>query len=315
MDPSLKMELSMTERQVDVAVVILTCDQKDVTLRCLESFDDVKRDGVAILVWDNGSTDGTKRAIEEQFPDVQVRRSDQNLGVAGGRNAGASAAMELWNPEFLLFLDNDTVVTSGFIEDLIAPFRKYSDVGATTPKICYTDSPDVIDAAGGCRVTFWLGQTPPVGSGEVDRGQYEVQRDCIPGGCCMLVKTNVFRELQGFDEEYDPFLLQDIDFSLRVRDADYRCIYVPDAVIYHDETQTFEKGSYTQRYAYQKARNWYYFVERHANPIEKAGFWLVGVPWRLLSAAIREGRRGNIRAITGLLVGGWNDLTGRSEEQ
>ena len=54
MDSSLKTELSMTERQVDVAVVILTCDQKDVTLRCLESFDDVKRDGVAILVWEIG---------------------------------------------------------------------------------------------------------------------------------------------------------------------------------------------------------------------------------------------------------------------
>ena len=301
------------ERQIDVAVVVLTCDQKEVTLRCLSSFEEVDRDGVGILVWDNGSADGTEEAIRNQFPSVDVQRSDQNLGVAGGRNAGANAAMELWNPEFLLFLDNDTVVTSDFIQNLRAPFREISDVGITTPKILFLEDQRKIDAAGGCRVQFHLGETSAVGHGEIDKGQYDVLRDCIAGGI-ILVRSDVFDAMDGYDTAFNPYGPEDVDFSLRVRKAGYRCLYVPDAVIYHEETQTFEGGEYSRKYARQKAKNWYRLVQKHADSLEKAAFWLVGVPFRLLSAAIREARAGNVKAITGLLTGGWNMLVGRFGE-
>jgi len=300
--------------QVEVAVVILTCDQKEVTLRCLSSFENVVRDGVGILVWDNGSTDGTKMAIEEQFPDVEVRRSGKNLGAAEGRNEGATAAMSMWNPEFFLFLDNDTVVTPGFIQSLERPFGKVSDVGITTPKILSLENPERIDAAGGCRVQFHLGETPAVGHGDLDRGQYDAQKDCVPGGCCMLVRTDVFAEVGGFDVGYDPYGFEDLDFSLRVKNRGYRCPYVPDAVIYHKGSQTFEDGQYSHAYARQKAGNLYRFVKRHASLPEKAAFWLIAVPWRLLSAAVREVRRGNITAVKGLLAGGWSTLVGRSRD-
>jgi len=305
------MEPSTMERQIDVAVVILTCDQKEVTLRCLSSFDEVDRDGVGILVWDNGSADGTEEAIENQFPSVDVQRSDQNLGVAGGRNAGANAAMELWNPGYFLFLDNDTVVTPGFIQSLKEPHRKISDVGITTPKILSFENPERIDAAGGCRVLFHLGETPAVGHGDVDRGQYDESRDCVPGGCCMLVRTDVFAEVGGFDVGYDPYGFEDLDFSLRVKDYGYRCPYVPDAVIYHKGSQMFEDGQYSHTYARQKARNLNRFVKRHATLPEKAAFWLFGVPVRLLSATVQEVKRGNITAVKGLLEGGWSTLIER----
>lgn len=109
----------------------------------------------------------------------------------------------------------------------------------------------------------------------------------------MLVRAGVFEAVGGFDSGYDPYGFEDLDFSLRVGNVGYRCIYVPDALVYHDESQTFEKGSYTSRYAHQKAKNWYYFVKRHATPMERVGFWLVGVPFRLLSAAVWGISRGN----------------------
>ena len=301
----------MMEYHADVAVVILTHDQKDVTLRCLSSFEDINHDDIDILVWDNGSTDGTREAIEERFPSVEIRRSTENLGAAGGRNAGASAAMKLWGPKFLLFLDNDTVVTPDFICHLQKPFAESSSVGITFPKILLLDDPERIDAAGGCRVQFHLGKTPAVGHGEVDRGQYDVQRECGPGGCCVLVRADVFEAVNGFDTDYDPYGFEDLDFSLRVKEAGYKHIYVPKAVIYHSPTQTFEDGRYSPEYARQKARNWYRFVQRHASPVGKASFWLFGVPLRLLSAVLREVRSGNI---TDLLAGGMNMLVGHTED-
>jgi len=300
---------------VDVAVVILTCNQREVTLRCLSSFEDVDQGGIGIFVWDNGSTDGTKETIEERFPDVAVRRSAQNLGAAGGRNAGAKTAKELWDPKFLLFLDNDTVVTKGFIQDLRTPFRESSGIGISTPKILQLDDPERVDVAGGCRVQFHLGQTPTIGHGEIDQGQYDEKCDCVPGSTTILVKRDVFELIDGFDTDYDPYGLEDIDFSLRVREAGYRCLYVPDAVIYHEGTQTFEEGEYSRDYARQKAKNWYRFVQKHANPFEKAAFWLVGVPLRLLSAALREVRRGNVGAVAGLVSGGLRTVFGTNKEK
>lgn len=287
----------------DVAAVILTCDQRDVTLRCLSSFAEASYGDLKILVWDNGSTDDTEAAVRSRFPNVAVRRSETNLGAFGGRNAGAGAAMELWSPEYLLFLDNDTVVTDGFLERLLVPFEEDARVAITTPKIRFLDRPDTIDSAGGCRVEMWRGQTPAIGSGELDEGQYDEPRDCVPGSCCILVRARPFEAVGGFDTAYDPFRLGDIDFSLRIRAAGYRSIYVPGALIHHAESQTFERGRYTSRYLHQKVRNWKLFLRRHADPLEAAGFWLVGAPLALLRAGFRELGRGNLRALSGLFSG------------
>lgn len=297
----------------DITVVMLTYNQREVTLRCLSSLEDVEGDKISILVWDNGSTDGTEKAIKERFPHVEVRRSEQNIGAAGGRNEGAAVALDVFGPEFLLFLDNDTVVEPDFIRHLRKPFAGDPDVGMTTPKIRFLDEPQRIDSAGGCRVQFHLGQTPAVGAGEIDRGQYNVSRECIPGSCCMLVRASVFEEVGGFDTDFDPYGLEDLDFSLRVRQAGYKGIYAPDALIYHDQSQTYESGQYTSTYARTKAMNWYRFVQRHASPTQKAAFWLLGVPVRLLSAFRREIGHRNIGSVSGLLRGGWGVLTNKNE--
>lgn len=292
---------------VDVGVVILTCNQRGVTLRCLSSFESVDDSSIGILVWDNGSSDGTRKAVREEFPDVEVRSSNRNLGAAAGRNAGARAAMEKWNPEFLFFVDNDTVFTRGLIRSLRDPFDEEDGVGMTTPKILLLSSPDRIDCAGGCRVQFYRGETTDIGHGELDRGQYDARRDCVPGGIA-LVRSEIFTEVGGFDATFDPYGAEDVDFSLRVKEAGYRCLYVPDAVIYHEGTQTFEQGQYSREYARQKARNWHRLVQKHANRFEKMSFWLVGVPTRLVSASVREFRRGNVGAVMGLISGGIKTL-------
>ena len=298
-----------------IALILLTCkQQKNVLLRCLDSLQDVEVDQINlnILVWDNNSTDNTEAAVKTYFPHVEVQRSEFNLGAAGGRNAAANAAIALWNPDFLMFLDNDTVVTRDFIRNLLKPFADHPDVGITTPKIRFLADPERIDSAGGCLVQFHLGQTPGVGSGEVDRGQYDVPRECIPGACCILMRTDVFITVEGFDTAFDPYGFQDLDFSLRAKKAGYRCLYVPDSLIYHAESQTFENGKYTAKYAHHKAQNWYRFLQKNANFRQKVTFWLFAVPLRFFSAVVRETKRGNIKALGGLLAGGWNVIVKRS---
>ena len=111
-----------------IAIVVLTVDQRERTLRLLRSLvhDDAR---ARILVWDNGSTDGTDDAVRREFPAVHVHRHPTNLGVASGRNSGAALAIERYQPTHLLFLDNDMVVQHGFVNALLEPFRHWTMAG------------------------------------------------------------------------------------------------------------------------------------------------------------------------------------------
>ena len=102
---------SLNRREKDspvrITVIILTFNQRDTTLELLESLSRLDHPAFDVLVWDNGSDDGTVPAIEARFPRVLAHRHSQNLGVASGRNAAAALAAERFDSTHFLFLDND----------------------------------------------------------------------------------------------------------------------------------------------------------------------------------------------------------------
>jgi GT2 family glycosyltransferase len=290
----------------DIVIVILTTNQREKTLRCLSSFGAVTSPSYRFVLWDNGSQDGTVEAVREAFPNVLAHHYPQNIGVASGRNAAARIAVERFSPTYLFFLDNDMTVTPGFLEALVEPFSENSRLAQTTGKIKILDDERRIYGAGGCRVNFWLGDTRHVGYTEIDRGQYDVSKTCIPSGGCMLVRAKVFQQLGGFDTVFDPYGPEDLDFGFRVAKAGYYGLYVPQSVVFHDTRpgRTFEGGAYTQTYASHRARNWFAFMRRHASPLQQLGFLVVGVPYLLSGFLVRQSKRGNLfRALGGLARG------------
>ncbi len=124
----------------------------------------------------------------------------------------------------------------------------------------------------------------------------------------MLVRRDVFEELGGFDSRYDPYGPEDLDFGLRVQAAGYRALYIPEAVIFHDPEpgKTVSGGQFTESYAWYRARHWLRFLAQHGTTSQKAGFFLIGAPYLLSGIVIREGRRGNWRALKGLARGGFD---------
>lgn len=286
-----------------VAVIMLTVDQCASTLRALESIGPSRLANVEIFLWDNGSSDGTADAVRDRLPAVHVHRSSDNLGVAGGRNAGAALAFERLQPEFLCFLDNDLVLTPGFIDALLEVLLADASVGQVQAKLRFLDRPDVLNDGGGCRIVFWRGSTEPVAKGEVDRGQRDRVSPCVSCGGAMMVRTAIFRELGGFDMAFNPFGPEDLDFSLRLQRSGYRALYVPRAMAYHAVTHTFESRGYTARYAGLKTQHWLRFLRRHGSPAQQVAFLIVGVPFVVARLLIREGRRGNLSAIMGAARG------------
>lgn len=288
-----------------VAVIVLSLDQREMTLKCLADVRAQEGPPFDIVLWDNGSRDGTAERVRREFPEVLTHAHPENLGVASGRNAAAALAMERLDPTHLLFLDNDITPWPDFIRELLAPFEHDGRLAQTQGKLRYTDDPERLNDGGGHRVQFWLGRTTPVGYKEIDRGQHDRPAPCLPCGGAMMVRADVFRELGGFDATFDPFGPEDLDFSLRVGEAGWHALYVPTAVAYHEVTHTFGAG-YTEDYARLKAQHWLRLMCRHASPWQQLGFFVVGAPWALGQMVLREVRRGNASAVRGVLRGAWD---------
>jgi GT2 family glycosyltransferase len=283
-------------------VIILTYKQPKKTIECLTALLVDKEFPFKVFVWDNGSQDETLETVKEIFPDVLIYYSEQNLGVAGGRNAAAQMALQAFSATHLLFLDNDILVEPGFVRALFEPFEADPTIGQTQAKLRFMHDRSLINDGGGAHINFILWRVTPVGFGEPDRGQYDEPRPCISCGGAMMVRADLFRHLNGFDPLFGPFGPEDLDFSLRLQKLGYRALYIPKAVGYHQVSHTYGEG-YSEEYARHKSRHWLLFMRRHASPWQKIAFYLFGAPFLAVQVFIREARRGNLGAIRGLVQG------------
>ena len=285
-----------------LVVIILTYNQQDKTLACLSTLLSGQDRPFKVLVWDNGSRDDTLVAVKESFPDVITYYSKSNLGVAGGRNASAKMAIHELGATHLLFLDNDILVEPGFVSALYESFESDPQLGQTQAKLRFMHDRSLINDGGGAQISFVFWRVKPVGFGEVDHGQFDAPRQCISCGGAMMVRSDVFQQLNGFDPLFGPFGPEDLDFSLRLQKAGYKAMYIPKAVGYHQVSHTYGEG-YSEDYARHKSRHWLIFMRRHAAPWQQIAFYLFGAPVLVVQVFIREARRGNLTAMRGLVQG------------
>jgi GT2 family glycosyltransferase len=285
------------------AIVILTWNQREKTARCLQSIADAGYDLARVVLWDNGSADGTDDMVLDRFPDVVYHHHPTNQGVASGRNAAALLAERRIAPTHLMFLDNDMVVTEGFLEALCEAFAEDPMLAQATAKIRFMGQPKRLHSAGGQVINFALGTKRGIGYGELDRGQHDVRRPCLPSGGATLVAKNVFFELDGFDNVFDPFGAEDTDFSYRVRAAGYRAVYVPDAVLYHDYRNKMGEGGDARTYMAARVRQWMILLRRHATLGERIAFYCGGAVIGLARVALGTLARGKAGALLGIPAG------------
>lgn len=283
--------------------IVLGFDRLEKTRACVVSLLRCEHRDLRILVLDNGSDDGTGAAIAAEFPAVRVERSSVNLGAAAGRNHAVAAATEQWEPDLFLFVDDDAEVHPAAVAALEGPLKEpgHERLGATAAKIRFPGEPPRIYVAGGSCFRLWLGDTSPRGHDELDVGQYDRSEPCVPGAGCLMVRRTAFEEVGGFDPIFDPYGYEDLDFSLRLLEAGWRILYVPEALAWHERHRSPGTGRFTADYAAAKRRNWVRFLRRHGSPADRIGFWTVGAPLRFARAAVREIRRGNLSAVAALL--------------
>jgi GT2 family glycosyltransferase len=245
-----------------VATVVLSWNGRNDTLACLRSLAELDWPRHTAIVVDNGSTDGTAAAVETDFPDVVVVETGHNLGFAEGNNAGLQAALAI-GADYVLLLNNDTVVDPALLTELVDEAERRPDAGALCPLIYYLDPPDRIWYAG-ARFDARRGHNGRhTGYGERDEGQYTAVRETGRGtGAAMLVRRAVIEQVGFLDGEL--FLqVEDVEWSLRMRAVGWRIFFVPAARVWHKVSRT-TGGEHAPATAYYEVRNTLAVCDRYA---------------------------------------------------
>jgi GT2 family glycosyltransferase len=204
------------------SIILVGHNHRTELLRCLAGLGSEDE----IIVVDNGSRDGTVEAVRRACPGVRVIESQRNLGFGGGANLGAAAA----RGELLVFLNPDTVVTPGWLAALAQALAEDPTAGLVTPQIRLWRQPERINACGAD--VHLSGLTLCRGLGEDATGYQTPAEVAAVSGAAFAIRRELFRTLGGFDETFYLYM-EDVDLSWRARLAGYRCLYVPEAVVYH----------------------------------------------------------------------------------
>jgi len=264
-----------------VSIVVLNWNGLEDTVACLESLKKITYPSYEVVVVDNCSRGNDAEALEEKFRGyAHVVRNDRNYGYTGGNNIGIRHVLDRTSPEYLLILNNDTVVAPDFLERMIKTAESDASIGIAGPKVYYHEFPDRIQSAG-AKVNMRKGQASLIGVKEVDTGQYDEQREVdYVIGCCLLIKREVTQKVGLFDENYFCYW-DETDYCFRAREAGYRIVYVPGAKIWHkapmklkvrDKTPTGGKASGLPYYF--MARNNFRFMRKHATKGQYRSFLL-----------------------------------------
>jgi len=261
-----------------VGIIILNWNSYDVTARCLESFSQVDYSNYEVILVDNGSSDDSGNKLLEGFPWITLLKNDKNLGFTGGNNTGIRYAVER-KLDYIMLLNNDTVVTEKFLTVLIDSIKSDPKIGAIQPKILYYKAQDTIWNAGGTYIAF-LGIAPSRGDGEKDNGQYDKRFDTRwITGCCFLLPRQIVEEIGPLDDKFFIYF-EDADWSFKIRKLGKRLLYEPGAFIYHeagmsDNNRDKNKEGNVSPFAhYQGVRNHLFMIRRYSRGLNLIGCWL-----------------------------------------
>ncbi len=274
-----------------VSVIVVNYDRAEFLRQALRSLLDQTYSPIEILVVDNNSSDHSQ-AVVQSFPEDPIRLmvQDYNLGFAGGNNVAIRQA----KGDFIALINNDAVADPDWIEQLMRVAQSADErCGMYASKILFFQT-DVIDKVG--HVMYPDGQNRGRGTGEEDRGQYErVEETFFPDGCAALYRSEMLKQVGELDESFFAYG-DDADLGIRGRWMGWKCLYVPDAVVYHRHSSTV--GRFSMQKVYWVERNRFWLALKNfpwpllvISPFFTLNRWM----WNFLAALMGRGAAGNFR--------------------
>ncbi len=199
---------------------------------CLESLRAQRYDALEIILVDNASQDGSQAYVRDQYPEVTLILLPENRGFTGACNAGMQAA----HGTYIALLNNDTELDPGWAAAVVDAFQRHPQVGMVASKMLLFDQRDHIHTAGDY---FTLdGQAGNRGVWQRDVGQYDSEEYVFSAcGGASIYRADMLAQVGLLDDDFF-FLLEDMDLGWRAQLAGWRCLYTPQAVVYHHLSAT-----------------------------------------------------------------------------
>lgn len=228
-----------------IALVILNWNGKELLNKFLPSITKYSNlDNVEIIVADNASSDDSINFIENNYPFITIVRNEKNGGYAKGYND----ALKNIKADVYGLINSDIEVTEGWLIPIISTFENESNTAIIQPKILDYKNNDLFEYAG-------------AGGGFIDKYGYpfcrgrifsELEKDTNQfndiseifwaSGACFFIRSNVFEELHGFDEDYFAHQ-EEIDLCWRAQNLNYIIKYIGTSTVYHVGGATLKEES------------------------------------------------------------------------
>jgi O-antigen biosynthesis protein len=213
-----------------ISIIIPVHNHVRFTLACIHSvFINAGRHDFEIIIADDKSTDETPIAFQGNINRVRYIRNKKNLGFLNNCNAAAEDA----KGRFLVFLNNDTIVLPGWLDELIKPLEENSLIGLTGSKLIYPDGR--LQEAGGIIFADAGGWN----YGRLDnpeKPQFNYLRDAdYCSGASIAISYELWKKLGGFDTRFSPAYYEDTDLAFKVRASGKRVVYQPLSELVHFE--------------------------------------------------------------------------------
>ena len=215
-----------------VSIIILNWNGYVDTIECLESLQKIDYQNYEVIIVDNASSGDDVKILKDRFGDyVHIIANSRNDGFPGGCNIGMRYALER-GTDYLLLLNNDTIVDKCFLTELVKVAESDNSIGIAGSKLYYYRQPNRLQAVGG-KINWWLGTISAYGQGVEDVGQYDnlAERDFV-FGTSFLLKKIVVGTISFMDETYF-FGIEEMDYCMRAKRAGFKIIYVPTSKVWH----------------------------------------------------------------------------------
>ena len=220
---------------MDISFIIINWNTKDLLLECLASiYRTVSKIAFEVWVVDNGSSDGSVRAVKEKYPDIKIIENPKNLGFAAANNL----ALERMGGQYALLLNTDTVLTEDAVSELHNFMKANPDAGIACGQLLNLDGskqnsianfPSLLSLVSNeTLLRLLLPRRFPSKRREY-KTAVEIE-SCI--GACMLVRKKAIDQTGFLDDRYF-FFLEETDWAYRMKKSGWKIYFVPSAKIFH----------------------------------------------------------------------------------
>lgn len=234
-----------------ISIIVITYNDKDNTLKLLESLKKTDYPNYEIIMADNGSIDGTAEAVEKMFPNVKIVKNRKNLGYSSAVNLGFKEA----KGDYIVPLNSDMLVfKADWLKILVQVLESEKNIGMVRPMFMNYDNPEisesnVYDGHGSVRGK----ENPITGFGMKDVGQFpEVVEKKWVGNA--IIKREVFEKIGLYDDRFFLYF-EDVDFSRRAKNAGYKLLIATRSKILHKRGETIGRFSkWRQKYYFYSSK-------------------------------------------------------------